>query len=217
MLSFCFQTSATKNNTYIKGVFPFFFLLIITSICTSCVDQRKLVYFPDQQDTSLALASLPKPPEPIIQENDVLGITVSSLNKSANADINAPNFQSVSAGSSALGTQTGYLVGTNGYIEMAFLGQVKAAGLTKPQLADYLTKAYVSKGYLLDPIITIRQLNYHITLVGEVGRPGVYNIPSEKINMLEALGQGGDLTPYANRKNGSADTGRRRAAHFSPD
>jgi polysaccharide biosynthesis/export protein len=194
------QVTKTSNNIILKRLFQLGCLVFTVLLFTACVNPRKLVYFPDQRDTTLNLASLPAPPEPVIQENDVLSITVSSLSPAASAIFNAPNTQAGGATSSALGAQTGYLVATDGKIDFPILGKVKAAGFTKPQLADNLVKQLLAQEQLKDPIVTIRQLNYHITLIGEVGRPGVYNIPSEKINMLEALGQGGDLTPYANRK-----------------
>jgi polysaccharide export outer membrane protein len=194
------QAPSTVRNLFSTGLLPTALLIVLVSLFASCVSPQKLVYFPNQQDTSLALASLTAVPEPIIQENDILSITVSSLDPIASAVFNAPNLQVAAGGSSQLGTQTGYLVGATGYIEFPILGQVKASGLTKPQLSKQITQALLSKELLLNPIVSIRQLNYHITLIGEVGRPGVYNIPSEKVNLLEALGQGGDLTPYANRE-----------------
>jgi polysaccharide export outer membrane protein len=53
----------------------------------------------------------------------------------------------------------------------------------------------------LDPIVSVRNLNFKVTVLGEVTRPTVVNVPSEKINMLEALGFAGDMTIFANRKN----------------
>ena len=47
----------------------------------------------------------------------------------------------------------------------------------------------------------MRFLNYRVTIVGDVNRPGVYTFPSEKVNILEALGYAGDLTNYAQRDN----------------
>ncbi len=186
------------TNYFFRIPFTIVLVALISVLFNACVNPQKLVYFPNQQDT--LIKSLPKPEAALIQENDVLSITVNSLNPTASATFNAPNAQALTT-NSGLGTQTGYLVSNTGFITFPFLGQVKAAGFTTAQLADQLKASILQKGLLLDPIITIRQLNYHITLIGEVGRPGVYTIPSEKVNLLEALGQGGDLTPYANRKN----------------
>lgn len=184
--------------SYRHRFFLFLFLPLVVLYNASCVDPQKLVYFPNQVDT--VFTNLAKPPEAIIKENDVLGITVSSLNPTASGIFNAPNAQATGS-NGTLGVQTGYLVSPSGFITFPILGQVKATGITTAQLSTQLSQAIIAQKLLLDPIVTVRQLNYHITLIGEMGRPGVYTIANEKINLLEALGQAGELTPYANRKN----------------
>jgi polysaccharide export outer membrane protein len=59
----------------------------------------------------------------------------------------------------------------------------------------------LEKKLLLDPIVSIRFLNFRVTVLGEVGKPTVIPIPNEKISLLEALGLAGDLTIYGNRAN----------------
>jgi polysaccharide export outer membrane protein len=84
---------------------------------------------------------------------------------------------------------------------MPILGSVKAAGLTKEQLKDNITQVILSKKLLIDPIVDIRYLNYEVTVLGEVARPTVITVPSEKITLLKALGLAGDLTIYGKRDN----------------
>lgn len=96
---------------------------------------------------------------------------------------------------------SGYLVNEDSTIQFPGIGTLKAAGLTKTQLKDRITQILLQQKLLLDPIVSVRNLNFKVTVLGEVTRPTVVNVPSEKINMLEALGFAGDLTLYANRKN----------------
>ena len=49
------------------------------------------------------------------------------------------------------------------------------------------------------PIVTVRMINYKISVLGEVQRPGMFTVANEKINILEALAQAGDLTIYGVR------------------
>jgi polysaccharide export outer membrane protein len=95
----------------------------------------------------------------------------------------------------------GYLVNQQGYIEFPMLGLVKAAGLSKRQLKDSLTKSIFQKQLLLDPIVTVRYINYKVTVLGEVAKPTVLVVTNEKISILEALGLAGDMTLYARRDN----------------
>ena len=81
------------------------------------------------------------------------------------------------------------------------IGNVKAEGLTKNQLKDKIAKTLVEKKILLDPIITIRFINFRVTVLGEVNHPTVVIVPNEKISLLEAIGLAGDMTIYAKRDN----------------
>jgi polysaccharide export outer membrane protein len=98
-------------------------------------------------------------------------------------------------------TQSGYLVSTEGTILFPILGKITAAGLTTKQLTDNLTKTLVDKKLLVDPIVNVRITNFKVTVLGEVLRPTVVPVPSEKISMLEAIGMAGDMTLFAKRDN----------------
>jgi polysaccharide export outer membrane protein len=49
--------------------------------------------------------------------------------------------------------------------------------------------------------VVIRLLNYRVTVLGEVARPGTFSIPSERVSVLDAIGLAGDLTVYGKRSN----------------
>src|SRR5437868_4282380 len=125
----------------------------------SCVNTKQALYFAGQKDGSFPAASVPKS---IIQPNDLLNISVSSLNPEASAIFNQPNNAggSASASTPTTTTATGYLVDAEGNIQFPFLGNIKAAGLSKDELKDKLTKDLVDKKLLVDPIIVVRFLNF---------------------------------------------------------
>lgn len=180
-------------------------IISIMLVSASCVNTKKAVYFSGQQSGSF---NPPTAPKPVIQNNDLLSISVSSLNPEASAIFNQPNTggNSVSVPSNpstpaTTTTASGYLVDGTGHIQFPFLGTVQAAGLTKDELKDKLTKELVDKKLLVDPIITVRFLNFKVTVLGEVAHPTVITVPSERISLLEAIGLAGDLTIYAQRDN----------------
>ena len=193
-------TSLSSFVLFIREKFHLY-LLLITLLAVSCVNTRKAVYFNDIKDSTIPLTFADL--EPVIQKNDLLSITVSSLNTKATETFNAPNTAIIQAGSSTNNTiqSTGYLVDQEGYIQFPVLGKIKATGLTKKALTDNITKTLVDSKQLLDPIVNIRYLNYRVTVLGEVARPTVVNVPNEKITLLEAIGLAGDLTLYAKRDN----------------
>jgi polysaccharide export outer membrane protein len=71
--------------------------------------------------------------------------------------------------------------------------------MTRSQLKDTLELRL--KPFLQNPYCTIRFLNYRFTMLGEISHPGVFTLPGEHLNLLEALGMGGDLTFYGRRDN----------------
>jgi polysaccharide export outer membrane protein len=180
-------------------------LFLIASICTltiiSCTNTRKAVYFYNVPDTTF-IQRAPDTQIPI-QPNDILGISISSLNAEASAIFNPSNNNNLRA-TTVTGSSTesgGYLVGADGTIQLPVLGFIKAAGLTKKDLKDNITNLILSKKLLIDPLVEIRFLNYEVTVLGEVARPTVITVPSEKISLLKALGLAGDLTIYGKREN----------------
>jgi polysaccharide biosynthesis/export protein len=166
----------------------------------SCLNTRKVAYFSDLKDSTLIASK--EGLEPVIQKKDILSISVSSLSMEATVIFNTPNIPVTSTAVTNTTPQTaGYLVGQNGNIRFPVLGDIPAAGLTQKQLEDSLAKMLVDKKLLFDPIVTARFLNFRVTVLGEVNRPGVVNVPSEQISILEAIGQAGDLTIYGLRNN----------------
>ncbi len=163
---------------------------------TSCANTKKATYFYGVKDGSIA-SNTPLP-ESIIQKNDILTITVSSLNPDASMVFNSPNTSGSGSGNAG---PIGYLVNSEGNIQFPILGNIKAEGLSKSQLKDNIAKSLVDKELLLDPIVTIRFANFRVTVLGEVNSPTVVTIPNEKISLLEALGLAGDLTIFAKRDN----------------
>ena len=175
--------------------------IFILFLFVSCNSSRKVAYFENVQDASFKsnLATVEAP----IQKNDILTITISSLNAEASAVFNpAANALSkvgTSAGNEALAG--GYLVNPEGNIQLPIIGTVTAAGLTKKQLKESITNILLAKKLLLDPIVDIRYVNFEVTIIGEVGKPTVITVPNEKISLIKALGLAGDLTIYGRRDN----------------
>lgn len=172
----------------------------LSVLLSSCVDMRKTTYFNDLQDGDIKSAPAAIP---LIHKNDILSISVSSLNPDASAIFNAPNLLPT-ASSTVLGAPSqlvGYLVNEKGDILFPVIGRVHAEGLSTKQLSDSIAKILSDKKFLVDPIVATRITNFKVTVLGEVGHPGVVSVPGEQITILEALGFAGDLTIYGRRDN----------------
>lgn len=167
-------------------------------LSTSCTSNKKIAYFNNQTDTVFLTTTLPETP---IQKNDLLGISVTSLNPQASSIFNNISYANSPSEPAATLQSTGYLVDPNGQIQFPILGDIKAAGRTTNQLSNDIKQQLLLKKLLVDPIVSVRSLNFKVTVLGEVARPTVINVPSEKITILEALGLAGDLTIYGKRDN----------------
>lgn len=71
--------------------------------------------------------------------------------------------------------------------------------MTKSQAITELNS--VLREYLIGPSVNITILNFKVTVQGEVVKPGVINVQSERLTLPEALGMAGDLTIYGKREN----------------
>lgn len=97
---------------------------------------------------------------------------------------------------------TGYLVDNDGMINFPIVGKIHVAGLTKTECED-LIKSKIQP-YLArteNPLVSVRTSSYRITVIGEVNKPGVIPVTTEKISLVEALAEAGDMTVYGKRDN----------------
>lgn len=185
-----------------KKYINFILLISIVIYSSSCVNTKKSTYFNNAQDANIT-PSIEDAASPVIQKNDILSVTITSLNAEASAIFNLTNNTSSSTVTSAGNSQTGsgYLVNSDGYIQLPILGNIKVAGSTSKEVKELITATLLQKKLLIDPIVHIHHLNYEVTVIGEVGRPTVINVPSEKISLLKALGLAGDITIYGKKDN----------------
>lgn len=172
--------------------------LCLTWILSSCGSVKDITYL--QGDGLLKKTTLADTFNLRIQKDDLLDIVVSSIEP----ELLRPFQQQYGAGyNNGYGNNSynngGYLVETDGTINYPLLGRMNVAGLTRRQLVDLIQTKLEKGGFLKDPIVTVRFLNFRISILGEVGRPGTYQVNSERITLLEALSLAGDLTIHGRR------------------
>ncbi|MRI02610.1 polysaccharide export protein [Kriegella sp. EG-1] len=179
------------------------FIVVIATALTivSCGNTKNATYFYETPDTQFVTST--EDLEPIIQENDLLSITVSSINPEAAEMFNDSNISQAQTANAVgnVANISGYLVDQDGFIRFPVLGKIKAAGKSKKALREEITSILDDRKLLLDPIVDIRYLNYKVSVLGEVKNPTVLTVPSEKISIFEALGLAGDITIFGVKEN----------------
>jgi polysaccharide export outer membrane protein len=175
--------------------FSVFTALLAGLLFQSCISHEKLVNFRDETPEDLLVAQyVPDVKKIIIQNDDILSITVSTFDSTAARVFN----KSVSAaGDDGSFIGQGYLVDEDGYIEFPVLGKIKLLGMTRELAKDTIKNRLLT--YLRDPVVDVRFLNLHVSVMGEVKQPSLYTFPDERFTILEALTMAGDMTDFADR------------------
>lgn len=165
---------------------------------TACTSTKKIIYLQDV--VPLKQQEIEQKYEVIIHGDDLLAIMVNSRDPELALPFNMP-MVSYQLGSNTGGQQRvlGYLVDTNGNIDFPILGEIHVEGLTRMQLTELIKNKLIEGDLIKDPIVTVQFLNFKISVMGEVGRPGSFTISGDRITLLEALSMVGDLTIYGRR------------------
>jgi len=172
------------------------FYLFAAVLFGSCRTQKETVrnYLEKSDSTGINVVNLA---DPVIQRNDLLSIKVYSLSADPRVDAMYNLPEQTVAGSSNTSATAGFLVDNDGNIEYPRLGKIHVEGLKKNELADLVRKRLDT--ILRSPSVIVRFLNYRISVLGEVRTPGTFNVPTERVTILEALGLAGDITEFGNK------------------
>ncbi|GBU08445.1 polysaccharide export outer membrane protein [Bacteroidales bacterium] len=177
------------------------YLNIVLLVLASCSSYKKAAYLQTTDKSSeQGLHSLYETQGVKFQAGDILSITVNAEELAAVEAFNLPLLPAQTGLSLSSGGRQTYLVDDEGNIDFPVLGSINVLGMGQSELAFHLKKD-LRKYLKSDPILTIRLINFRISVIGEVLSPGVYNISKEKVNLLEALSLAGDMTIQGERKN----------------
>lgn len=179
---------------YMKRILYSILLIIVLG---SCASRKNIVYL---QDSNIIPENIYSKYAPKIQQEDLLTITVSAADLKATLPFNQQNsYQMQAAASSDFAFKPTYLVDNNGEIDFPVLGKIKVEGLSRIQATELLKSRL--KEYIVNPGVNITFANFKITVLGEVNKPGTYNLSQERVTILEALGLAGDMTIKGVRNN----------------
>lgn len=186
-----------------KKVFFPLVIMTIVLLLGSCKSAKQVAYF--QNIDSISLAASKGLYDARIMPKDLLTITVVTSDPETSKPFNLAVSNTLGTDgrlSTSSGTMLQYLVNNEGEINYPIIGKLHVAGLTKNE-AENLIKEKV-KPYLAkteNPVVTVNMSSYRVTVAGEVTSPKVVPVSTEKMSVLEAIAQAGDLTIYGKRDN----------------
>lgn len=170
---------------------------ILFCLLTSCGSVKDIAYL--QGEDLLNKTTVTDTVSLKIQKDDLLDINVSCPDQELLRPFLRYSSEYNNGGGFNAGSSSGYLVELDGTINFPLLGQIKVAGLTRRQLIGLVQNRLEKEGFIKNPVVTVRFLNFRISILGEVNHPGTYNITGERITLFEALSMAGDLTIHGRR------------------
>ncbi|MGR3812130.1 polysaccharide biosynthesis/export family protein [Jiulongibacter sp. NS-SX5] len=188
-----------SSNFYIASILFCIFL-------NSCVSTEKFVYFQGGNSASYpAYLQTGEPKVSKITQDDILAITVSTLNEEANQILNFQNintlqmstFPGQTGGGMGSRQPLGYRVDSTGTVILPFVGKVYVKDMTLMQASDKIQTEM--ENYFKEPAVNVRFLNHKFSVLGEVKKVGTYNLLDDRTTLPEAIAMAGDLTIYGKR------------------
>jgi len=167
-----------------------------------------VAYFKDVPDSAAAKKVLQSVPleAAIVHPDDVLNITIQTLDPNANTVLNQGNLPITSGAvtssnpnSTTQAVISGYLVDKDGFVHLPYVGDVLVKGLTTVQVKDLIAQKI--SVYFKDPVVNVRFTNFKITVLGEVRNPTTFLMPNENPTIFDALGLAGDISISGRRDN----------------
>lgn len=195
----CFLGNAKKFRIYQKismnkivSSLVFSSLIVIMGACTSA---KQVTYLQNVDEVDLAASKMLY--DATIMPKDLLTITVSTLTPEA-----AAPFNMAAQATDKSADNAGYLVDNDGNINFPVIGKLHVGGLTKTRCEEMIREKVLPYMAITEnPVVSVRQSGFRVTVLGDVNGPGVVSVTSERMSILEAIAEAGDLTMYGKRKN----------------
>lgn len=180
-----------------------FALLLGVVVLASCASQKRVIYLQDTQaDEQVKIA---QDYQIRIKPLDRLTVVVNSRDPELAAPFNTSTslnsltgtpLSTYSSNSASLQIRT---VDENGDLDMPIIGPIQCKGKTRSELAQAIAKKIIDGGYINDPTVNVQFADMKISVIGEVARPGFYDVTRDKVSIFDALAMAGDMTVYGVR------------------
>lgn len=185
----------------IRKILPLLFTVILLSSCSS---SHQIPYLQDLQ--SGVAEDLQQSSVIRVKPEDKVSIVVNSKDPLLSNLFNLP-IVAYRVGQTGAATQNAsqqvscYTIDSRGDIDFPVIGKIHIDGMSREEIAATIKSELINKNLVKDPVVTVEFINHSISVLGEVGKPGRYNIDRDKFTLLDALGMAGDLTIYGKREN----------------
>ena len=186
-----------------KSLIPFIAVLLLMA---SCATNKKITYFQDIAVATDTTGAMRMAPDIMLRPDDKISIIVNTRDPELTTLFNLPYTARVLGQTNEVINNTnqgtsGYIVKGDGTIDFPVLGSISVAGKTRDEVSAYIKNQLISQNLVNDPVVTVEFMNLHFSVMGEVKSPGSYKITRDRVTLLEALSEAGDMTISGKREN----------------
>ncbi|MEZ5084356.1 MAG: polysaccharide biosynthesis/export family protein [Bacteroidales bacterium] len=179
------------------GIKALWTAMILSIVASSCVPMKKQIYLQAEEADSTKSYSQGNSSAYVLQPGNNLYVRIVSVNEEAAEFFNFGYGSSGNIYYDAAVYLNSYSVNDSGYAELPFLGKIYLQGLTLEAAKSKVQKEI--DNYLYNTMVILKLVNYNVTVVGEVNKPGQYKIYQDRINIYEIMSLAGDMTTFAKR------------------
>lgn len=180
-----------------------YLLLLLSILVTSCIPKKDIIYLQDNKNVKNEVVT-PSNQNPYrLQTNDILNINVKAIDSKLVAIFNNNEGGVTLTGNEQSTYYNGYSVDDHGNIRLPILGEMNVLGFTVEEVRIKIEKILLEKYFKEEAgiYVIVKLAGFRYTINGEVGSTGTKTLFQDKVNIMEAIANSGDITITGDRKN----------------
>jgi len=186
-----------------KYTYQLFFIVLALNF-TSCISTKQLTYLQENEEKVDSLLGIRKVQEPYrLQINDLLSVRVKAIDQEEVSIFNPITNSELSATGEERLYYDGFVVDLHGNIRVPNFGEMQVLGYTveevRQKIEERLLKEFFNKEANI--FVTVKLSGIRYTISGEIGHPGSTIIYRDRVSIMEAIANNGDINVTGDKKN----------------
>ncbi len=177
-----------------------YLLLLLSILVTSCIPKKDLVYLQDKKTAANGVVTPINQNPYRLQTNDILSVTIKAIEPKLVEIFNTTT--NVGVANEQISYFTGYTVDDHGNIRLPILGEMNVLGFTVEEVRIKIEKILLEQYFKAEAgiYVVVKLSGFKYTINGEVGLTGTKTLYQDKVNIMEAIANSGDITITGDRK-----------------
>ena len=179
------------------------YIVAISCLLSSCVPTKDLIYIQNKDANQVVAPIAAVPSKPYrLQINDIVSVEIKAIDSKL-----VEMFKSTSVATAAVSAESlyysGYTIDDHGNIRIPLLNEINILGLTVAEARQAIEKKLLEEYFkaTANIFVSVKLAGFRYTINGEIQFPGTKTLLQDKVNILEAVANAGDITVTGDRKN----------------